>query len=99
MVFSHGTKTFVSFQPYPSTRSTPSGVIWRRMPSEVDSAEQRSNSVRRRKILFGINFTPLWRIIAVDFKHYDIKISVFAVTAERVWFFTDACFVVINAVE
>lgn len=76
-------RSFVSFHPYSNHNwlgesSTPSGVIWCQIPSKVDSADQRSNSVRRRKILFGINFTPLWRIIAVDFKHYDIKISVFA---------------------
>lgn len=45
---------------------------------EVDATDQRSNSVRRGKILFGINFMPLWRIIAVEFKRYDIKISVSA---------------------
>lgn len=28
--------------------------------------------------MFRINFMPLWRIIAVEFKHYDIKISVSA---------------------
>lgn len=28
--------------------------------------------------MFGINFMPLWRIIAVEFEHYDIKISVSA---------------------
>lgn len=28
--------------------------------------------------MFGINFMPLWRIIAVELKHYDMKISVSA---------------------
>lgn len=38
-----------------------------------------------KKKMFGINFTPPWRIITVDFKHYDIKISAFQpVTAERI---------------
>lgn len=75
------------FTPYSRTilKSFDSGkvqhfqvLICRRIPSEVDATDQRSNSVRRGKIVFGINFMPLWRIIAVEFKHYDIKISVSA---------------------
>lgn len=70
---------------FTSLGETYKSVAVRKLKGRFAGAEIKQCEKEKKK-MFAINFTPLCRIIAVYFKHYDRKISSFQlVTLQRLW--------------